>query len=61
MLTWWGDIGSNARTNDSSVIGDVVGFSMIPGSDKVYNSKKGAGKITIMKLQTMLILAGVFM
>ena len=42
MLTWWGDIGSNARTNDSSVIGDVVGFSMIPGSDKVYNSKKGA-------------------
>ena len=46
MLTWWGDIGSNARTNDSSVIGDVVGFSMIPGSDKVYNSKKGAWENT---------------
>jgi multiple sugar transport system substrate-binding protein len=42
MLTWWGDIGSNARTSDTSVIGDVVGFSAIPGSDRVYNHKKGA-------------------
>ena len=33
MLTWWGDIGSNARTSDTSVIGDVVGFSAIPGQE----------------------------
>lgn len=39
MLAWWGDIGSNAKTSDSSVIGDVVGFSILPGSDDVYNSK----------------------
>jgi multiple sugar transport system substrate-binding protein len=42
MLAWWGDIGSNAKTNDSSVIGDVCGFSILPGSDDVYNSKTGA-------------------
>jgi len=41
MLSWWGDIGSNAKTNDSSVIGDVCGFSILPGSDDVYNSKTG--------------------
>ncbi len=39
MVCWWGDVGSNARTSDSSVVGDVVGFSINPGSDKVYNSK----------------------
>jgi multiple sugar transport system substrate-binding protein len=39
MVTWWGDIGSNAKTNDASVIGDVCGFSILPGSDDVYNSK----------------------
>ena len=26
MLSWWGDIGSNAKTSDSSVVGDVVGL-----------------------------------
>ena len=41
MLSWWGDIGSNAKTNDSSVIGDVCGFDILPGSDDVYNSKTG--------------------
>ncbi|MDP1730956.1 MAG: extracellular solute-binding protein [Devosia sp.] len=41
-LTWWGDVGSNARTSDTSVVGDVVGFSINPGSDKVYNSKTSA-------------------
>ena len=46
MLTWWGDIGSNARTSDTSVIGDVVGFSAIPGSDRVYNHNKGAWENT---------------
>ncbi|HET7714447.1 MAG TPA: extracellular solute-binding protein [Bauldia sp.] len=41
MLCWWGDIGSNARTSDTSVVGDVVGFSINPGSKKVYNAKAG--------------------
>ena len=41
-LTWWGDVGSNARTSDTSVVGDVVGFSINPGAKKVYNSKTGA-------------------
>lgn len=41
MLSWWGDIGSNAKTSDSSVIGDVCGFSILPGSDDVYNSNTG--------------------
>lgn len=41
MLSWWGDIGSNARTSDSSVIGDVCGFDILPGSDDVYNAKTG--------------------
>lgn len=39
MLAWWGDVGSNARTSDSSLIGDVVGFSTLPGATRVYNSK----------------------
>ena len=39
MVCWWGDVGSSARTSDSSVVGDVVGFSINPGSDRVYNSK----------------------
>ena len=34
-------MGSNAKTSDSSVVGDVVGFSINPGSEKVYNSKTG--------------------
>jgi multiple sugar transport system substrate-binding protein len=42
MISWWGDVGSNARTNDSSVVGDVVGFSALPGSDDVYNNATGA-------------------
>ncbi|WP_306119823.1 MULTISPECIES: sugar ABC transporter substrate-binding protein [unclassified Roseitalea] len=42
MLTWWGDVGSNARTSDTSVVGDVVGFSTNPGAEQVYNSQTGA-------------------
>jgi multiple sugar transport system substrate-binding protein len=42
MCAWWGDIGSNAKTNDSSVVGDKCGFDILPGSDDVYNSKTGA-------------------
>lgn len=41
MLTWWGDVGSSARTSDTSVVGDVVGFGILPGAEKVYNSKSG--------------------
>jgi multiple sugar transport system substrate-binding protein len=41
MLSWWGDVGSMAKTSDGSVIGDVCGFSILPGSDDVYNSKTG--------------------
>lgn len=42
MCAWWGDVGSNAKTNDTSVIGDVVGFDILPGSDDVYNAATGA-------------------
>jgi len=42
MLSWWGDIGSNAKTSDTSLVGDVTGFSILPGSDDVWNH--GAGK-----------------
>jgi multiple sugar transport system substrate-binding protein len=45
-LTWWGDVGSNARTSDTSVVGDVVGFSINPGAKRVYNSKSGAWEET---------------
>lgn len=41
MVSWWGDVGSNARTNDSSVVGDVVSFDILPGSEDVYNAKTG--------------------
>ncbi|MDE2914614.1 MAG: extracellular solute-binding protein [Paracoccaceae bacterium] len=41
-LTWWGDVGSNARTSDTSVVGDVVGFDIIPAGDAVWNSRTGA-------------------
>jgi len=41
MIPWWGDIGSNTKTNGSSVIGDLCGFDILPGSDDVYNSKTG--------------------
>ncbi|MDB5525820.1 MAG: sugar transporter substrate-binding protein [Rhizobium sp.] len=41
MCTWWGDVGSMSRTSDTSVIGETVGFSILPGSDDVYNSKTG--------------------
>ncbi|OYX43070.1 MAG: sugar ABC transporter substrate-binding protein [Rhodobacterales bacterium 32-67-9] len=46
MIAWWGDVGSSARTSDTSVVGDVVGFSTLPGSDKVWNSATGAWEET---------------
>ena len=42
MLMWWGDVGSSARTSDTSVVGDVVGFGINPGSDRRYNAAAGA-------------------
>jgi multiple sugar transport system substrate-binding protein len=45
-LTWWGDVGSNARTSDTSVVGDVVGFSINPGAKRVYNHTAGAWEET---------------
>lgn len=41
MLAWWGDIGQTANASDTSVIGDAVGFDILPGSPDVYNSKSG--------------------
>ncbi len=41
MVTWWGDVGQTANTSDTSVIGDVVGFDLLPGSEDVYNHKAG--------------------
>ncbi len=46
MLMWWGDVGSNARTSDTSVVGDVVGFGINPASDRVYNAQAGAWEET---------------
>lgn len=42
MLMWWGDVGSSARTSDSSVVGDVAGFGVNPASDRVYNAQAGS-------------------
>jgi len=53
MLMWWGDVGSNARTSDTSVVGDVVGFGINPGSDRVYNSGTGAWENTYNEAPNM--------
>ena len=42
MLMWWGDVGSSARTSDTSVVGDVVGFGINPASERRYNAAAGA-------------------
>ncbi len=42
MLMWWGDVGASARTSDTSVVGDVVGFGINPASDKRYDLASGA-------------------
>jgi multiple sugar transport system substrate-binding protein len=41
MVAWWGDVGSSAKTSDASVVGDDCGFSILPGSDDVYNAESG--------------------
>lgn len=53
MLMWWGDIGSSARTSDTSVVGDVVGFGTNPGSDRVYNSQSGEWEDTYNEAPNM--------
>jgi multiple sugar transport system substrate-binding protein len=42
MVSWWGDVGASAKTSDTSVVGDVTAFSILPGSDDVWNHAKGA-------------------
>ena len=44
VLEWWGDIGTSARTSDTSTIGDVLDFDLLPASDDVYNFRKGQWK-----------------
>jgi multiple sugar transport system substrate-binding protein len=41
MTAWWGDVGSNVYTSDSSVVQDKVSFSILPGSPDVYNNATG--------------------
>jgi multiple sugar transport system substrate-binding protein len=53
MLMWWGDIGSSARTSDTSVVGDVVGFGINPGSSRRYNAAAGAWEETANEAPVM--------
>ncbi|MFZ1468137.1 MAG: extracellular solute-binding protein [Paracoccaceae bacterium] len=53
MLMWWGDVGSSARTSDTSVVGDVVGFGINPGSDRVYNAQTSAWEETYNEAPNM--------
>ncbi len=53
MLMWWGDVGSSARTSDTSVVGDVVGFGITPGSDRLYNSQSGEWEDTYNEAPNM--------
>ena len=53
MLMWWGDVGSNARTSDTSVVGDVVGFGINPASDRVYNAATGEWESTMNEAPNM--------
>ena len=42
MVAWWGDVGSSARTSDTSVVGDRIGFSILPGATRVWNREAGS-------------------
>ncbi len=53
MLMWWGDVGSMARTSDTSVVGDVVGFGINPGSDRRFNSRSGQWEATYNEAPNM--------
>ncbi len=41
MTAWWGDVGSNVYTNDTSIVQDKISFSILPGSPDVYNNASG--------------------
>jgi multiple sugar transport system substrate-binding protein len=41
LLAYWGDIGPEAITSDTAVIGDVLDFDLLPGSEDVYNFRTG--------------------
>ena len=41
MAGWWGDIGSNVYTNDTSIVQDKISFSILPGSPDYYDNAKG--------------------
>jgi multiple sugar transport system substrate-binding protein len=41
MTAWWGDVGSNVYTSDSSVVQDKMSFSILPGSPDVFNNQSG--------------------
>jgi multiple sugar transport system substrate-binding protein len=45
-LTWWGDVGSNVRTREDSIVGGVTAFDLNPGSERVYNSMTAAWEDT---------------
>jgi multiple sugar transport system substrate-binding protein len=53
MLMWWGDVGSSARTSDTSVVGDVVGFGINPASERRYNAATGAWEDTLNEAPVM--------
>ncbi|TJV46147.1 MAG: sugar ABC transporter substrate-binding protein [Mesorhizobium sp.] len=38
-LSWWGDVGTRAMTDDASMVGNVISFAVSPGSDRVFNVK----------------------
>src|SRR5215210_772553 len=42
MVHWWGDVGSFVYTDDQSVVQDKVMFSILPGSDDVFNNSTSA-------------------
>jgi multiple sugar transport system substrate-binding protein len=42
MCAWWGDVGSNVYTSDTSIVQDKMGFSILPGSPEVYNNTAAA-------------------
>lgn len=41
MTAWWGDVGSNVYTSDTSIVQDKVSFSILPGSPDVFNNSSG--------------------
>ena len=61
MLMWWGDIGSSARTSDSSVVGDVWALELIRVRTVFTTARLVHGKKPITKHQIWPIWAGAFM